>query len=544
MDRFQPPAQALAIVDGKILAVGSNAEIMPLGNWSTRKVNLKGATVLPGLTDSHFHLAGFGRHLENLNLFGTHSAAQVARRVARQAAQLPPGSWITGRGWDQNDWDVKKFPDRSLLDEAAPNHPVALTRVDGHAIWANSLALGLAGIDANSRDPAGGRIIRRDNGGPTGVLIDNAKLPLSAAIPKSSAADIRRRLEKAIARLNQVGLTSIHDPGVSQTTLDILMQMADEGVLNIRYYGMLNGDEPKLLQRHFEQGPTLEYKRRVTIRSVKLYADGALGSRGAALLSQYSDDPGNRGLTITSASELERVVDASIAAGFQPAIHAIGDRAVRTALNIYEKMLDKYADRDIRPRIEHAQIITRRDIRRFGKLGVIASMQPTHATSDMYWAEDRLGSQRIKGAYAWKSLLEARVTIAGGSDCPVEREEPLLQFFAARTRQDTTGWPESGWYSSQKMSGLAAARSMTAWAAIAAFSDSIRGRILPGFDADLTILSRNPLSDPPEVILDTKVLTTILGGQTLWRDDKAWKKMPLPPFVKQSDDGTTEAGSR
>ena len=534
MDRYMPPAQALAIVDGRILAVGRNVEIMPLANWKTRKINLKGAVVLPGLTDSHFHLLGFGRSLETLQLVGTTSAREIADRVAAQVANLPKGAWLTGRGWDQNDWEVTEFPDRDLLDRAAPDHPVALRRIDGHALWVNSQALELAGIDARTADPEGGFIHRRDDGAPTGVLIDNAKAPVNRAIPAATRADIRRQLAAAVARCNQVGLTTIHDPGVGQTTLDVIREMIDAGEFPLRYYGMLNGSDPELLKRHFADGPTLEYKDRLTVRSVKLYADGALGSRGAALLSPYSDDPGNRGLLVTSRQDLEQTIAETFEAGFQPAVHAIGDRAVRIALDIYEKLLPPGKDHDLRPRIEHAQMIARSDIKRFGEMGVVPAMQPTHATSDMYWAEERVGPTRIRGAYAWKSLLETGVFIAGGSDCPVEQEEPLLQIYAARTRQDTTGWPEDGWYASEAMTGLAAARSMTTWAAYAAFQDSVRGKILPGYDADLTILSRNPVGSEAQVILKTEVLTTMIGGETVWRNAAAWRKLPLPPQPGES----------
>ncbi len=337
-----------------------------------------------------------------------------------------------------------------------------------------------------------------------------------------------------MARCNQVGLTTIHDPGVGQTTLDVIREMIDDDAFPLRYYGMLDGSDPELLERHFAAGPTLDYKDRLTIRSVKLYADGALGSRGAALLSPYSDDPGNRGLLVTSRQDLERVISRTFKAGFQPAVHAIGDRAVRIVLDIYEKLLPPGNEHNLRPRIEHAQMMARRDIRRFGAMGVIPAMQPTHATSDMYWAEDRVGPTRIKGAYAWKSLLEGGAFIAGGSDCPVEREQPLLQIYAARTRQDTTGWPENGWYASEAMSGLAAARSMTTWAAYAAFQDSVRGKILPGYDADLTILSRNPVGSAAQVILETEVLATMIGGETVWRNAAAWRKLPLPPLPEES----------
>jgi hypothetical protein len=307
------------------------------------------------------------------------------------------------------------------------------------------------------------------------------------------------------------------------------MDMVADGQFPLRYYGMLDGDEPELLDKFYSRGPLIEHGGRVTVRSVKIYADGAMGSRGAALLSSYSDDAKNRGLFVTSPQEMERQITRTLDAGFQPAVHALGDRAVRAVLDIYAKLLPKYNDQDIRPRIEHAQLVSRKDIKRFAELGVIAIMQPSHATSDMYWVEDRLGSRRMRGAYAWRSLIEAGVTVAGGSDTPVEGEEPLLQLFAARTRQDTTGWPEDGWYPQERLGGLWAAKTMTTWAAYAGFQDSLRGKILPGYDADLVVLSRNPVGGEPEDILRTKVLMTLLGGDIVWNNKPAWKELPLPP---------------
>ncbi len=524
-DKYLHPSEAVAIVDGKILAVGKETDIMPLGTWSTKKINLHGATVVPGLTDAHFHLVGFGASLDRLQLMDTGSPEQIAQIVAHKAGELPPGTWIQGRGWDQNDWEVKQFPHHSVLDTVSPDHPVVLSRVDGHAIWVNSAALKLAGITADTQAPDGGAIIRDDSGEPTGVLVDNAQDLITSVLPASSDDDIRRWLLAAMKRLNEVGLTEVHDAGVSDQTIRIIKQLIDEGLFTIRYYGMLNGSNEQLLNKYFAQGPILNYGNQMTVRTVKLYADGALGSRGAALLSDYSDDPGNTGLLITPPKELERLISKTLAAGFQPAVHAIGDRANRLVLNMYERQLARHDGEDHRPRIEHAQILARRDIRRFAKLGIIASMQPTHATSDMVWAEDRLGSRRIKGAYAWKQLLREGVKLAGGSDCPVEREEPLMQIYAARTRQDDKGWPEGGWRPDDRMTGSQALRNITAWAAHAAFEDSLRGKIFPGFDADMTILSKSPVSCEPEEILGIDVLTTFIGGKVVFKNDAAWSAL-------------------
>ncbi|UCH64103.1 MAG: amidohydrolase [Fidelibacterota bacterium] len=526
MDRHLAPVEALAIVDGRILAVGSEDEILPLANWKTKRIDLKGAVVVPGLTDSHFHLLAFGRSLEQLKLVGTNSPEEIADLVVAKARDLPSGTWIRGRGWDQNNWEVQTFPTGTILDEAAPEHPVVLTRIDGHAIWVNSRALTLAGITSETPAPEGGAIIRDENNKPTGVFIDNATALIREALPKPEKDDIRRWLLGAVRRCNKVGLTEIHDPGVEGTTLGIIRELVDEGLFTLRYYGMLDGGDAALLEQYFSNGPVLNYSGYMTIRAVKFYADGALGSRGAALLSPYSDDPGNRGLVVTPPDELEALVKRTFQAGFQPCIHAIGDRGNRLTLDIYERTTAQLKDQDPRPRIEHAQVIAHRDIRRFARLGVLPAMQPSHATSDMYWAEDRLGPERVRGAYAWRQLLNSGSIIPGGSDCPVEREEPLLQLYAARTRQDTSGRPTGGWYPGERMGGPEALKAMTTWSAYAAFEDTTRGKILAGYDADLTVLSVNPVNCDPQALLNARVLMTIVAGQVVWHDKKGFHGLP------------------
>ena len=536
MDKHLAPVSSMAIVDGRILAVGAEDEILPLANRSTRRIRLHGAVVVPGLADSHFHLASFGRSLEELNLTGTASAQEIAEQVAARAGELPTGTWIRGRGWDQNDWELQAFPTRAALDEAAPVHPVALRRIDGHAVWVNGEALQLAGITAGTPDPDGGIIVRDSAGNPSGVLVDRAMALIDVVLPRTSRTDLRRWLLAAIKRSNQVGLTEVHDPGVSETTLSVIRELADEGLLTLRYYGMLDGDDEALLAARYASGPVINYGGRMTVRAVKFYADGALGSRGAALLSDYSDDPGNRGLILTPAATLEELISDAVRAGFQPCTHAIGDRANRMVLDIYERALARAEGLELRPRIEHAQVIARRDIRRFARLGVIAAMQPTHATSDMYWAEDRLGARRMSSAYPWRKLLASGAVIAGGSDCPVEREEPLLQLFAARTRQDTSGWPEGGWQPGERLGGLEALRTLTTGAAFASFADTARGKILPGYDADLTVLSTNPVNSDPRELLHTKVLMTVVGGDIVWHDRAGLRGMKAVPEWTEGGD--------
>jgi predicted amidohydrolase YtcJ len=525
MDKFLAPAQALAIVDGRILAVGNDEEVRSLANWRTKRIDLKGAIVVPGLTDSHLHLLGFGRSLEQIQLTGTTAPEEIEALVAAQALTLPSGTWIRGRGWDQNDWEVKEYPTKEILDRAAPDHPVMLSRIDGHAIWVNSCAMAETGVTTDTPTPAGGAIIRDSEGNPTGIFIDNAENLITDKLPEPSKEDIRRWLLAAVERLNQVGLTSVHDAGVDAMTIEVLRELIDDGKFTLRYYGMLDGSNEDLLGTHFIGGPTIRYGGYLTLRSVKFYADGALGSRGAALLTPYSDDPENQGLIVTPVEELESLVERTMRAGFQPCIHAIGDRGNRVVLDIYERVIDRTGQRNLRPRIEHAQVLSNRDIRRFARLGVIPAMQPSHATSDMYWAEDRLGPERIRGAYAWRTLLNAGVIIPGGSDCPVEREEPLLQIYAARTRQDVSGWPGEGWYPDERMGGLEALKAMTSWSAHAAFEEERRGKILPGYDADFTILDTNPVVCEPRDILSTKVLMTIVAGEVVWRDQAALRTM-------------------
>jgi predicted amidohydrolase YtcJ len=350
MDKFLAPAQALAIVDGRILAVGNDEEIRPLANWQTKRIDLNGAVVVPGLTDSHLHLLGFGRSLEEIQLVGTASPEVVAALVAAKARQLPPGTWIRGRGWDQNDWEVTAYPTKDILDRAAPDHPVLLSRIDGHAIWVNSRAMAIAGVTAATPVPDGGAIIHGADGAPTGIFIDNAELLITDKLPEPGKEDIRRWLLAAARRLNQVGLTAVHDAGVRESTIEVLRELIDEGKFTLRYYGMLDGSDEDLLNTYLESGPVIGYGKHMTLRAVKLYADGALGSRGAALLEPYHDDPNNRGLVVTPVDELETLIERSMRAGFQPCVHAIGDRGNRIVLDTYERVMNRIGGARPHPR--------------------------------------------------------------------------------------------------------------------------------------------------------------------------------------------------
>ncbi len=500
LDPERPVASAVAIDGGRIVAVGDEASVAPWIGPDTKVIDTTGKTVLPGLVDAHMHLFGLGSQRFVVDLVGTRSVAEIQARVGRAVQRARPGEWIEGRGWDQNDWGVRggAFPTARDLDGVAPDHPVVLTRVDGHALWANSAALRIAGIDAKTPDPRGGELIR-SRGRPTGIFVDNAMDLVRGHLPPPTAAQLRR-----IALLGQeaclaAGLTGVHDMGIGPAELAVLRELDRTGDLALRVYAMLDGSVEDL-HALMGEGPTVpgpDSASRLTVRGVKLYADGALGSRGAALFEPYSDQKGTKGLIVTDLELLEARVRSAAGRGYQVAIHAIGDRGNGLVLDLYERVFGRSGER-FRPRIEHAQVVAREDIARFGRLGVVASMQPTHATSDMPWAEDRLGPERIAGAYAWRSLAVASATIASGSDAPVERIDPFEGLYAAITRRDRDGMPPNGWRVEEAMTPEQALASFTRGAAWAAFQEGSHGRVRPGFVADLTVSSVDPLGGDPQ----------------------------------------------
>ncbi len=510
-------ANSVAVKDGRILFVGDEEKSYEYSDENTQLLDLKGMTLIPGLTDAHAHIGGTGKFLQTLNFHGTTSASEIVSRVKSAAIRTPPGEWIEGRGWDQNDWKVKKFPTSALLDKVTPNNPVAFRRVDGHAYWVNQKVLDLAGITSETPDPDGGRIIRLPNSNtPSGILIDNAMLLISDIIPTPSLELKKRRIVQALSYSLKLGLTTIHDAGTDSDEVAIYTALASEGRLNPRVYVMLD-DEEKLKEKQFKIGPQIGlFDDHLTIRAIKLYADGALGSRGALLLEPYSDDPDNSGLAVTPESELRASFAEGIKHGFQIVTHAIGDSGNRLVLDIVEDNLDLDLQKNHRSRIEHAQILSLDDILRFNLLGVIPSMQPTHCTSDMPWAEDRIGSERIKGAYAWRKLLDTGVVIPGGSDSPVESLNPLWGIYSAVTRQDHEGYPEGGWQSEERMTMEEAVKMFSAWAAYASFEEDLKGTIEVGKLADFTILSKDIFKEDPRVLLETKVLMTVIGGEIMY----------------------------
>jgi predicted amidohydrolase YtcJ len=516
VDEARPSAQALAVKDGKFLFAGSEREVMALRAPSTKVVDAGGHTVIPGMVDAHAHLLGLGEALQQVDLTGTRSYDEVVARVVAAAKGQPAGKWITGRGWDQNDWADTRFPTHDALTRALPHNPVYLTRVDGHAGLANAAAMRAAGVTAKTPDPRGGRLERDASGAPTGVFVDNAQGIIERVIPPLSREDKRKALELAIAESHRYGLVGIHDAGEARSTIDLMEEMAKAGDLPFRLYVMIS-DDSAALAHYMSIGPRSGlYDNHLWVRAIKLYADGALGSRGAALLEPYSDDPKNNGLLVSAPAHIEDVAERALASGFQVATHAIGDRGNRVVLDAYEAALKAHPTADHRFRIEHAQILNHDDIPRFAQLGVIPSMQAVHQTSDMYWAGNRLGLGRLLGAYAWRSLLNTGVVVPNGSDFPVEAVNPLFSFHSAVSREDANNWPTGGWMPEQRMTRAEALESMTIWPAYAAFQEQIMGSITPGKLADFVILDRDIMTVPEQDILGTSVLATYIGGKAVY----------------------------
>ena len=517
VDDAHPVAAAMAVRDGKVLFTGSVREAMALRGASTRVVDVGGRTVIPGMIDAHAHLLGLGQALREVDLVGAKSYDEVIARVVNAAKGQPDGKWILGRGWDQNDWGDTRFPTHEALSRAVPNHPVWLTRVDGHAGLANAAAMRAAGVTAASVDPSGGRIERSATREPTGVFVDNAKSLVEQSIPAPTREDTRRAIAAAITESQRWGLVGLHDAGESRATIDLLEEMAKAGQFDFRLYVMIS-DDSAAITHYIARGPQSGlYDNRLWIRAFKLYADGALGSRGAALLEPYSDDPNNRGLLLSAPAHIQDVASRALRAGFQVNTHAIGDRGNRVVLDAYEAALKANATADHRFRVEHAQILNHDDIPRFAELGVIPSMQAVHQTSDMYWAGSRLGLGRLLGAYAWRSLLETGVVVPNGSDFPVEAVNPLLSFHSAVSRQDADNWPVGGWMPEQRMTRDEALKAMTIWPAYAAFQEATMGSLTPGNLADFVVLDRDILTVPERDILGTTVIATYIGGKAVYQ---------------------------
>ncbi len=511
---------SVAVRGGRLVYVGDDAGVERFRGPRTRVVELRGRAVTPGLIDAHSHLESLGEFLEQVDLVGVDSYAEIVRRVAAAAAKAPAGAWVVGRGWDQNRWAGKEFPVHQPLSAAVPDHPVWLQRIDGHAALLNAAGMRALGVSAAVADPEGGRILRDAQGDPTGVLVDRAAGIFAARRPVSTDAERRRHLVAAGRAVAALGLTTVTDMGVGAASAAAYRALQQGHQLPVRVAVFWTGTDPALPD-WLVPGPWRSDDAFLTLRGVKLYADGALGSRGAALLEPYKDDPGNLGLTVTPEADMARIAKLARAHGFQVAIHAIGDRGNLLALDALDAALDGEPHPELRFRIEHVQVIRHQDLERMARLGILASMQPTHATSDMPWAVDRLGPERLPRAYAWRTALRAGAHLALGSDFPVERPDPLLGIYAAVTRQDLEGQPAGGWLPDQLLTRDEALRGFTRDAAYAIFLDDQVGTLEVGKRADLVVFDRDPMTVAAAEIPRARVDLTLVDGRIVYRREGA-----------------------
>lgn len=508
---------ALAFDDrGRILAVGSNAEVSAKAK-NARQVDMQGRTVLPGLIDAHGHVFGLGQQLTQLDLSSTTSLDGAIKAIAGYAKANANHAWIRGRGWNQENWKLGRFPTAAELDAVVSDRPVWLERVDGHAGWANSRTLALAGITKTTPDPAGGKIMRDANGEATGVLVDAAQELVTKVMPAQTEAEGRVMLDKSLQEIARMGLTAVHDAGIGVAEDRLYRDYADRKKLTARVYAMIGGTGEDFDQLA-KNGPLKDYADGMyALRAVKLYSDGALGSRGAALLKPYSDEPHSHGLLFFKQAQMDAMMTKAMRKGYQVNVHAIGDAGNKQILDIYKKELAATKSAGQRHRIEHAQVVTLDDIPRFKSLGIIPSMQPTHATSDKNMAETRVGPERIKGAYAWRSFLHQGSRIACGSDFPVESPNPFFGIHAAVTRMDHAGQPVAGWYPNQAMSLKEAFRCFTLDAAYAGHQENSLGSLEPGKHADFIVIDRDLFRMPTYDIFKTGVLETWVGGRQVFK---------------------------
>jgi len=514
-DRKLRHFSALVFDEGKVVRTGEAATLRR-AYPDASVIDGNGSTLLPGLIDAHGHIIDLGFQYVRIQLAGTTSLTEAQERIRRYAGERPQLPWLRGAGWNQVIWKLGRFPLASELDAAVADRPVVLERVDGHALWLNSAALRAAGITRDTADPVGGRIERDLDGNPSGVLVDKAMDLMDPVMPRPDAAESMSALKAALAHMNSVGLTSAGDAGVPAGTIRLYRQLADQGQLPVRMYAMILdvGDDFRTLSK---DGPLIGYGQdRLTVRSVKLFADGALGSRGAALLAPYSDKPDQHGLLFMSDTDMERKIQTALGAGYQVNVHAIGDAANRQVLDGFEAAYKAVGGRELRNRIEHAQVVAPADIPRFRQLNLIASMQPTHATSDKNMALDRIGPERLKGAYAWRTFLDQGTLIAGGSDFPVESDNPFFGLYAAITRTDHEGQPPGGWHPEQAMTPIEAFRAFTLDAAFAAHWETRIGSLEPGKWADFILIDRDLFKIPPGDIWKVKVRQTWVAGQKVY----------------------------
>lgn len=513
--------EAIAFRDGRVLAAGAREEVHRLAGAAAEVRDLDaGALLMPGFIEAHAHFTGLGRTSFIVDLVGCTSEAEMVARVAAAAEGREPDVWIEGRGWDQNRWPSRRFPTHTALSRALPDHPCVLTRVDGHALLANAAAMLAAGVDASTPDPAGGEIVRDAAGSPTGVFVDAAEGLIRAAVPRPAAAETARWLLEAQRICFVNGITSFHDCGTDERTIAVMERLFADDEMKLRLYVMLGGSGTTADDLDLTARPRIGLADgRLTVRAWKVGIDGALGSRGAAMLEDYSDRPGHRGLLLMNEDELHDLSATALAGGWQVCVHAIGDRGNRIALDAWDRLFAARPEgRRARFRVEHAQILDRDDIPRFAELGVIASMQTNHGTSDLPWAADRIGTARVEeGAYAWREIIESGAAFCNGTDAPVEDVSPLLNLRSAMLRDWGSGIPESGYHARQRLTLDEALASYTRGGAFAAFEEDSKGTLTPGKVADFIILDRDLRATPAADFDDVRVLETWVAGECVHR---------------------------
>jgi predicted amidohydrolase YtcJ len=506
----------LVVVDGKVAKLLRESEDAGSLAAPVTRVDGGGKTLLPGLIDAHGHVLGFGQERLRADLRGSASLQEALERVRAFALANPQQRWIVGRGWNQVLWAEKRFPTARDIDAVLGDRPVLLERIDGHAIWVNTAALKTAGVTAATKDPDGGQIVRDAAGAPTGVFVDAASVLVERHLPRPTDDEVKRTLRVAMQELAMLGLTGVHDAGIDEQQYRAYQALGAEKALAVRIYAMLADNEAA--RRIIAQGPTpAQFDDRLQMRAVKAWVDGALGSRGAAMLHDYSDQAKHRGLLLYTPAQMSELAALTAAKGWQLNVHAIGDAGNRIALDAFEQRMSAAQRSALRPRVEHAQVVALADIPRFASLGVIASVQPTHATSDMNMAEDRVGAERIQGAYAWRRLIDAGARLAGGSDFPVELANPFHGLYAAVTRQDRNGKPPGGWRSQEKLTREEALRLFTLDAAYAANMESSVGSLEAGKWADFILIDRDYFQIPEGEIDDVNVVATYVAGREVKR---------------------------
>lgn len=516
---WHPDAGAVAIRGDEIVFVGGSSDAMDYRGAASRIVDLAGATVIPGLVDSHTHVFNLGAKLDQVDLTGVQTEEEAVARIVERAKSVPPGEWIVGRGWDEGAW-ANRYPDKELLSQAVPDHPVYMASLHSFAGWGNQAALDAAGITEDTEVPAGGEMRLGDDGKPNGLFLNRAVQLLSGAVPEPSAETLAKQVLIGLEQMAQDGYVTVHEAGLNAKQMNVLGTLEAEGRLPIRVYAMLSLRDEALIRRWLEKGPDTDNDSMLVTRAVKAYYDGALGSRGARLLYDYADRPGHRGVSGEAYGFNEALMAEAMKAGFQVAIHAIGDAGNREALDILERIMSAYpATARNRHRIEHAQVLHPDDLPRFGELGIIASMEPPHAMEDKAWAEDRLGPERILGAYAWRSLRQTNADLTFNSDNPGSDHDIFYGLHSAITRQDKNLQPEGGWYAQEALGSDETVRAYTNWSAYASFREDVTGIIEKGRWADLTVIDIDPFvlaDESPNEILNGRVLMTIVGGNVVY----------------------------